>query len=1074
MKRLLQRYLHIFQLFAVIIPASGQQDVKGLVYGKGDGRPIAGATVSLRYGDQQVITGQDGLFTFVLPVNQKEILISHIAYDQKLLSVSTTDTSLLRIGLHEKTALIEEIQVSTGYQTLPRERATGSYSHVDENTFNRQVGSDVISRLETTVSGFAVDRSTSAGNRIQIRGINTLSPSMMGPLVVVDNFPYDGDIDNINPNDVESITVLKDAPAASIWGARAANGVIVITTKKGRFNRPLTLDFHSNVRIGNKPDLSYIQQISSDDFIDVEQFLFEQNYFNSQINSSNRPALSPVVELLIKRQTAAPEEIQTIDGQIERYRTQDVRNEFRQHMYRHSLDRQHALQLGGGSETMNWRATLGADNNISTLEQRADRYNIRLSNSYKPFSTLTLNSNIAYTYRKNQNGKKGYGEVGKNNQYIYPYARFVDDDGRALSIDRDVRSVWAESLAGGNLLDWKYYPAEDDRHVLNRRSLDDIVLNLGVNYRLLKGLELDFKYLFERQLENGENRYGEQSAMARNIVNRFSQIEQDQSVKRIIPEGAILYLSDGRQQANNLRLQANFERSWHRHELYALLGGELRRTTYRGGTHGLYGFNDKTLTFANIDYTREYPVLNGSVTQQITNYDGRSETRNNFVSYFANMSYTYAGRYTLSGSVRRDASNLFGLQTNDQWNPFWSAGLGWKLSEEAFFKNDDVPYLNLRATYGASGNINPSMVAVTTIAYIGTNSYTMGPIANINNYYDSELRWEQTRMFNLALDFRTKNSRLSGTVDFFFKKGRDIFGPALLDYTGGIGTTKTKNVAGTAGKGADVDLKGIAARSRNFEWSVNLNLAMVRDRVASYNLSNKRGSNFIGTTSSVNISGVEGRPVYSVYSYKWAGLDPQTGDPRGYIDGKVSNNYAQLTGVATQLEDLIYHGPANPTLYGALGNMLTYKGLSLDFRFVYKFGHYFRRQSINYQQLFSNWMGHSDFSRRWQSPGDEEWTDVPALVYPTAANKNAFYAGSEVLVEKADHIRIQYINLNYNLGSILSNKGTVIKSLALYVNAHNLGTIWTANKKGIDPDHYFGLFRTVPPPIYTLGLRVGL
>nr|WP_169719423.1 SusC/RagA family TonB-linked outer membrane protein [Olivibacter sitiensis] len=1062
----------ILIFYASIIHVQAQNAIWGKVVRDSDNQPVIGATVRVLNSDILVSTNENGEFRLVFLSPKGELEISNIGYETMQLSVFG-NTKALHVRLKESTTQMEEIVISTGYEALPRERSTGAFDHIDNETFNKQVSTDILSRLEAVSNSLTVDRGTNSNGRISIRGINTLRSDMMGPLIVIDNFPYDGAIENINPNDVENITILKDAAAASIWGARAANGVIVITTKKGSFNQPINVDFNSNIRVGKVPDLSYVQQMSSSDFIDVEQTLFSSNYYNSQINSANRSALSPVVELLIKRQEATPTEIEEIDQLINQLRMYDIRDEFSRHMYRGSVDQQYSLGLRGGSDRLAWTASAGLDNNTGNLDERFQRYNIRLNNTYKPFDKLILSSNIQYTHSKSINGRPAYGEIGRNNQYIYPYARFTDDDGNPQGLSIDVRESWAKSIGNSGVLDWMYYPSEDYKNVDRGAKLDDILLNLGVNYNPLPGLHLDLKYLFERQSNIVRGYFNDQSYVARNMINRFSQVGEDGNIVHIVPYGGILDRSNSVLQANNLRLQSNFYKSWAAHHFTAIAGWELRRSNTSSNWSRLYGYNNENLTFGHVDFTRTYPILNGVVSQFIDDNTGISDNTTNFLSYFANASYTFKEKYSISASGRRDASNLFGLRTNDQWNPFWSLGASWNLSEESFFTNRFVSYLKLRATYGSSGNINPSMVAATTIQYVGTNMFTQSPIAYINNFYDSGLRWEQTNMANFGLDFRLLNQRVSGSIDVFLKKSTDLFGTAVLDYTGGIGATKIKNVADMKGRGVDVGLKTQNIRRTEFSWFTNLNLSMVKDEVVEYHLSNLNGSNFISTSSLARISGVKGKPVYAIYSYRWAGLDPSTGEPRGYLNEEVSTNYSQLTGAGSQLKDLVYHGPANPTVYGSLGNSLAYKSLSLDFAFVYKFGHYFRRQSINYQQLFTNWVGHSDFENRWQHAGDEIITDVPAFVYPTAANKNNFYAGSEVLVERADHIRLQYLNLSYDFGK--ANRGKLpFDNLALFVNASNLGIVWRANKRGIDPDHYFGTNRTAPPAIYAFGVRANL
>lgn len=1042
----------------------------GELRSKGDDTPIVGISVKMLETGEVIQTDQKGIFK--IPVAAKPLLIEMGGVGFKKMTASISNDTLKKIFYLEANAiLMDEVQVSTGYQTLPRERVTGSFNQVGEKLLAQQVSTDILSRLEAVANGLTVDRGTSRNGRIDIRGINTLSAGMMGPLIVIDNFPYDGDLDNINPNDVSTITMLKDAAAASIWGARAANGVIVITTKKGKFDQPIAISMNSNVRIAGKPDLSYLQQMSSSDFIDVEKFLFAKGYYTSQENSPSHPALSPVVELLIQQRNAGASQL--IDEAIDHLRKYDVRDDFSRYLYRPSVQQQYSLDLSGGNTRFAWIGSGGWDNNIDNLAAKMDRYTIRLHNTYRPWDRLSLTSGIQYTFRKNNAGRAGYGDIGKSAGSLYPYARFADEDGNALPVDIDVRSLWARQQGHGNLLDWSYYPLNDYKNQQRTTTTDDVLLNFGANYSIVKGWDIDFKYLFERQYTSGYNMYGDESYVARNMVNRFTQLDAQGNRTLIVPDGAILDQSNVQLQSKNLRVQTNYANTWGDHQLAAIAGWEIRRAHTASDRSRLYGFDPAKLTYGHVDLTKQYPVLNSSSSQFVTDNVGITDGTTNFISNFANASYSFKKRYVLSASVRRDASNLFGLRTNDQWNPFWSLGASWQLSDESFVPTEIFQHLRIRLTHGVSGNINPEMVAATTVSYIGTNSFTKSPIANISNYYDSELRWEKTRMTNLAVDFTVLGGRLSGSADLFFKKSKDLFGPAVLDYTAGIGPTKIKNVADMKGRGVDIELQSKNLENQHIRWNTRLNLSMVHDQITDYHLSNLQGSNFISTVSLARVSGVIGRPVYGIYSYQWGGLDPETGQARGYLDGKVSNDYAKLIGTATQLDDLVYHGSATPQFFGSLGNSFSYRGFSLDVALLFKFGYYFRRSSIHYQQLFSNWTGHQDYAFRWQKPGDEVTTDVPAMVYPTTSNANNFYAGSEVLVEKGDHIRLQYINLSYELNRIPRLKER-FRRCEIFTNISNLGLLWRANKKGIDPDYNFGINRLRPPAVYALGLRLGL
>jgi len=276
-----------FVLLITLLIASvclyAQQTITGRVISRNDSFPIEGASVSLQGADRTVSTNGKGYFTIqtVTNVNAVALLINHVGYETITVTVNLPQRDTLNVFLQTSSRLLDEVEVvSTGYQKIPKERATGSFSTVSNELFNQQVGTDIISRLPAIGNSIVVANGLGSTPQLLVRGLSTIR-GPKDPLIIIDNFPYDGDIANINPNIVENITILKDASAASIWGARAANGVIVITTKNGRFNQPITLSFNSNLTIGTKPDLGYIRQMSSSDYIDMEQ-----NYLNETFTTA--------------------------------------------------------------------------------------------------------------------------------------------------------------------------------------------------------------------------------------------------------------------------------------------------------------------------------------------------------------------------------------------------------------------------------------------------------------------------------------------------------------------------------------------------------------------------------------------------------------------------------------------------------------------------------------------------------------------------------------------------------------------------------------------------------------------
>lgn len=1059
--------IYILLFFALISARLyGQETLKGRVFSANDGLPVGGAVVTIHNGLKSTETDRDGRFQMVINADSVMLRISHLGYDQKALWVRIPYNGALEVYLTASVQALETITiVSTGYQKIPKERSTGSFSTVNKELFNHQTGTDILSRLPALAGSLVTDNGRGGTPQLMLRGLSTIS-GPKDPLIVIDDFPYDGDITNINPNMVESITLLKDASASSIWGAKAANGVIVITTTSGRYGQPVGVEFNTNVTIGDKPDLYYIPQISSSDFIDAETELFKKGFYNSTLNAANHPVISPVVDLLNKAQKGIISQEQAQD-KIDQLKTVDVRNQFDKYLYRHSVNQQYFLSARGGSRNFSWNSSAGYDSNRETLGSTYQRINLRFQNSYRPVKSLTLTTGLYYTQTQNGSGRYGYGNVAMKGNSFVPYMEMADENGKPLPVSRNLNPNYIATAGNGLLPDWKYYPLTDWEHVKAERSGMDILGTTALSFEVFKGLSVRLNYQYERQINYNTNLADQESFSSRSYVNQFAQIVNGQ-VNFIVPQGGILDKSHTLLTANNVRSQLNFNKTYNRHNISAISGMEIRSNATTASQERYYGYNPENLTTANVDYTRTYPQFVGGSSAFIYNGQSLRQSATRFVSYFGNAAYTYNKRYILSVSARKDASNLFGLNTNDQWNPFWSAGTTWKLSEEKFYTSEILPYLGMRITYGFSGNIDPGMVAVNTISFLpGVSVFTGLPMAQISNYYNPNLKWETSRMLNIGIDFSLKNDRVTGSVEYYTKKGENLFGVSSTDYSTGIPPSVLRNVASMKGAGWDVELRSLNT-GRIIKWQSIFNLSGYKDKVEEYLINRTLARQYV--TSGVPISGVKGHPVYSIYAYKWAGLDPATGEAQGYLEGNVSKAYSSITGTGTKVEDLDFFGSALPTVFGSLINSFQWKNTSLQVGLSFKSGYWFRRSSINYTELFNNWQGHSDYTLRWQKPGDESLTQVPVNPFTANAQRDIFYTGSSALIEKADHVRFQYLRLAYD---IRLPKG--IDKLQAYINVSSLGLLWRANKAGIDPDFNIGAGgSTVAPAQYTLGIRTKL
>jgi TonB-linked SusC/RagA family outer membrane protein len=1065
----MKKYILVMLLAVMAIGLKAQLVIRGQVRAAGTDRPVPSASIQI--AGTRVGTFADTAGNFLLHTDLKKmtLLVSSVGYDRQVVNIADGGT-FLTIRLVPSGNALQEIVVSTGYQQIPRERATGSFSHVSNATLSRRVSTDILSRLQDAVPGLIfnkVGNGTAGVNSITIRGRSTISGNPE-PLIVVDNFPFDQDITNINPNDVENVTVLKDAAAASIWGSRAGNGVIVITTKKGKYNQAAQVSLNTSVTFGARPNQFYLPQMTSADYIGIEEKLFAAGFYKSAETSAGQPPLTPVVELLIAKRDGkiAPA---AADAQIEALKGYDVRNDYNKYFNRVSVFQQHALSVSGGSAAQRYFVSAGYDKDLQNLVgNQYDRKSVNATNTYSLFNgKVELTAGLYYTESNTQANNPGTAFLGLSNANLYPYAQLADAAGNPLTIARGYRLSFIQAAQQRGLLNWAYQPLAEIGLANNHTFVTDYRLNTGLKYIVLPGLRAELLYQYGRTFNEYRNMNSTETYYTRDQINNLTVVNADGSLTRPIPLGGILDLTSGDAVNQNLRAQLNFSKDWTGGSNLTAIGGyEMRDGSNTSAGYRLYGYDDEHATSQLVNYTATFPRYVSAKLPKaaILNNDTESELADRFLSYFANASYTYHHRYQLSASGRLDQSNLFGVTTNQKGVPLYSAGIGWNVTDEPFFKLSWLTYLKIRATYGYNGNVDKNLSAYTTASYnSGASSLSRLPYATVQNPPNPELRWEKVNIINIGLDYAIKNNVISGTVEYYSKWGIDLIGTTPFPPSSGI-STFTGNFANTAGQGLDFN---ISSRNidRDFKWLTSFFFSYATDKVTRYNSASAiTGSSLIDNSYLPNT----GKPLYSIYSYAWAGLDPQTGGPRGYLNDQVSSNYAAIK-AATTKDNIVYNGPARPAEFGAMLNTFTYKNVSLSANVSYRLGYYFRRHSITYgtdQGLTSQ---NGDYEKRWQKPGDEAHTQVPSV--PSAANisRDYFYTWSSVLVEKGDNIRLQDINVSYTLESARIH-WLPVRTVQLYAYVNNVCLLWKANKAGLDPDSVNG-----PPVPRTIafGLKAG-
>ncbi len=965
------------------------------------------------------------------------------------------------------TLAIEEVEINTGYQRLPKERATGSFVFLDSAVLQRSVSTDIISRLKGVTPSLLFDERAGGAPKLSIRGISTIYGNA-APLIVVDNFPYEGDLANINPNDVENISILRDAAAASIWGIRAGNGVIVITTKKGRQGDRTQIGFNGNATLTGKPDLWYTPRIASADYIEAERFLYRQGFYTNDLaNDISFPVISPAVEILADATLPDTEK----DRLLTMLGSQDIRDDIDRHFHRSALNQQYTLNLQGGGERHGYYYAAGMDRNRQQVITDAySRVNVTARHRFRFFDRLDLQTALEWT-----GSRADRGNTLPWLQNAYPYERLADDDGNHLPIARDFRSSFAGSAARNGRLDWRYIPLDEAAHNDIDDRLGHLRASAQATYTLFAGLQATVAYQYEQQASTQQYLQREGAYYTRDLINRFLAIN-DWGSNYPVPLGGILDRADGRMESHNGRVQLGYANDWRdgAHTLNLLAGAEVREVMSRTYASRYYGYDELTgtsLPVNTVDWLQQYPTGNWST---VPAQQGVQGTLNRFRSYYANGAYSYHTRYTLSASARIDQTNLFGVKANQRSIPLWSMGGKWDLHRESFVNVDFLSRLSLRTSYGYNGNFDATATAYMTAMYLtsrfGVREAILGALPN------PELRGERAAVWNTGLDFASRNQRIGGQLDFYRRRGKDLIGNRPIDPTTGRNTFRG-NLAHMQATGIDVTLHSENIARGAFRWQTDAWLSHTTDRITDYGVDANRIYYFYDASLSGlahEINPVAGRPIYGVYSYRWAGLDGQTGDPMGYLDGSASNDYAAITGQAS-IDSLLFHGRALPSTTGSLRNTFTYGPWSLSANITFKLDYYFRRSSTTIDYVSTPGSYHADYALRWQQPGDERKTNVPSVTYPQNGSRSTFYENASVLVERGDHIRLQDVQLSYDLRPRMLRGSS---TLQIYAYCNNLGLLWRANKQGLDPDYNsnrrLGNTTLPHPRSYALGVRANI
>lgn len=1032
-----------------------------------DGLPLVGVPVSIGNGSVGTVTDINGKYSISIPTEKTTLKFTYVGMDTQYVDVEAGDRAITKNVAMVGSNVLDGVMV-TGYQTISRERATGSYDILNQKNLEKPSVS-IAERLVGTVAGVATTLDADGNVSLAIRGQGTLMANA-SPLLVVDGFPIEGGLSSLNPNDIESISVLKDAAAASIWGARASNGVVVVTTKKAH-NKGLKVEFSTSVKVGSKTDVDYLRNYaSSAEAVEYEKSIFGK-YGNTAINNSlsfnnfkTQQAWYVTSAGILYNQfkNGAISEADMNAG-LAKLAGQDNTAQIEDNLLQRPVYQQYNLSLSGSSERMDNYVSFMYNHDTSRFQNTAKKnFQFNYRGKAKLFKWLDLNLAAMMNYADSRNNGVSAGDI----RSLAPYDMLVDEKGNPTNLGHYKHyTPLMDAMVPSEKFpysDWSYNPITEMQNRNLRSKAMTARLQAGLTFKIIDGLTFDSKVQYERIQSDSRNLYGEGTFYVRNLVNTNSTWNNGATVTQNLPSGSILNESKAVYENYSFRNQANFSRTFcDVHDINVVAGVEISQfktnTTYNAPS---YGYDDDHLTVGNLSATNITNWIGNKVGLDYKNSYGYHLDR--YFSAFGNVSYTYNDLYTASVSLRTDASNFIAEDSSYRYSPFWSVGLSWNMHKEKFMQDVTfIDQLRPRFTYGSNGNSDSSTSTTPLIAINGYNDFSGELLASIASKGNPTLRWEKTYTTNIGVDFSLWNHKLFGKIDYYSKQGKDIFGKVTIPMVNGS-RLETFNNAEISNKGIEIMLGSRLNITSDLQWNGSLTFAYNKSKVKSlYNNSLayydmvKGGSNFH----------VEGYAMSPLFSYSYGGVQnigteakPVMKPVVNLVDGEV-----MPFGGTTTVEGrdfLVYQGTTVAPYNMGMTHEFSYKDFDLSFTLVGKFGHKFRSTTFNYagrggipNKLYTELQNGSIAPMPLQENDNlNDWSMAQYMDYTTA---------------NASHVRMQELTLSYNLPrTALSKIG--MNRLTFYVQGNNLFTIKATDE---DPEYHYGNLRLQSS--WTFGLKLG-
>ena len=1036
--------LSLIAVFVFLAYATAQnRQISGTV-SDANGHPVAGATVIVDGTSLGTTTNTAGEYTLSAPVNGT-LVVTFVGFEPQQLPIA--GKTRINVTMKEDAQAIDDVIV-VAFGTAKKEAFTGSAAVIKSDEIAKVQTSNVATALVGRVAG--VQTSSTSGDlgktpSIRVRGFGSINAGKE-PLWIVDGMPYEGDLNNLNTNDIESMTVLKDAASNALYGARGANGVIMVTTKKAKSgDAVVTIDAKWGV---NSKALEEYDVITSPAQYYETHFKALYGYYaqtnpaakayalaSSGLTSNGTGGLGynvytvPEGQALIgtngKLNPNATLGRKIIYNGQEYWLTPD---DWIDEAYQSAFRQEYNVNISGATERSSFYASLGYLDNTGIIKSSAlERYTARLKADYQAKKWLKVGGNMSYAHFSNSNGNSNEGSASSTaNIFAFSaqmppiYQVYIRDGSGRIMVDDNGYQMYDYGDKGNAGLTRPLLPGANGLQTswLNKKKAEGNAFSGSgfVDISLYKGLKLTV---------NGST----------NIDETRTTYLNNQYYGQFAEAGGTISKYHTRDIAYNLQQILNYNETFGKHNVGLMVGHEYyqKKYYYLSGTKSkLFSYDNEELGGAVVDGAGAHSYID----------DYNSE------GYFMRAQYDYAGRYFVSGSYRRDASSRF--HPDHRWGNFWSVGAAWLLNQENWFDAPWVNMLKLKASYGSQGNDNIGNFLYTDTYSIENNN---GEIAVLfGQKGNPNITWETNTNLNIGTEFGFWNNRLSGSVDFFNRKTSDMLFafsvPSSLGYS-----SYYANVGDMVNRGVEVELNADLIRTKNVLWSFNLNLTHVKNEVTYLAPEHKSttvegykgyidGSYFVG----------EGLPLYTYYLRSYAGVDPETGASLWYKDVKGDDGKITRTKTSDYTSATRYlHDSAIPSVYGGFSTSVSAYGVDFSISFNYQIGG--KVYDSGYASFMSSPYGttvgtnyHKDILKAWTP--ENKGSDIPRLQYGDQYTTSV----SDRFLTDASYLNISNINVGYTLPSKITQKFGVQK-LRVYLACDNV--VYWSKRQGLDPRYSF-------------------